>query len=321
MPRLVRELNHLILDRRTIPRSNPLNIPAIQRRPTDVVPQHTVSLFRSKCYIALNLLTLDLPRHKRKRRWNRIPRLRLKPRPIQRPPIQPRRRTCLQPSPIQIQLPQLIPKQVRRRLPIAPTVVLALPNMRQPIQKSPRRNHHGPTANLPAIPQQNPPNPTTPTRNSSRIDHQLCHFRLQNPQIRLLLQHLPHPNPILLLVALRPGRPHRRPAAGIQQPKLNPNRVSNLAHHPAQRVNLAHEVSLGNPPDRRIARHLRDEIDIHRNHRRLQSQSGARTRRLTAGMTGANYDNIILQSQNRACSILTGGDFFVERTSHRIRRP
>jgi hypothetical protein len=38
-------------------------------------------------------------------------------------------------------------------------------------------------------------------------------------------------------------------------------------------------------------------------------------------MTGANYDNIILQSQNRACSILTGGDFFVERTSHRIRRP
>jgi hypothetical protein len=80
-------------------------------------------------------------------------------------------------------------------------------------------------------------------------------------------------------------------------------------------------VPLGNPADCRIAGHLRDEIDIHRYHRRLQSQSGTRPRRLTARVTGANYDNIILQSQNRACSILTGGDFFVERTSHRIRRP
>lgn len=319
--RFVRELHNLVFDRRTISRTNTLNIPAIQWGPPDVLPQHPVCFLRSKCYIALNLLPVDLPRHKRKRSRYRVPWLRLEPRPVQRTSIQPRRRTRLQPCPVQIQLPQLVSQQIRRSLPITPTVVLALPHMSQSVQKRPSRNHHRATGNLPPIPQQHAPNPTTPSRNCGRIDNQLRHFRLQNPQIRLPLQNLAHPNPILLLVALRPWRPHRRSATGIQQSKLNPNGVSHLSHHPTERINLANQMTLRNPADRRIARHLRDEVDIHRDHRRLQSQPRTRPRRLTAGMTGANYDNIILQSQNRACSILTGGDLFVESTSHRIRRP
>ncbi len=44
------------------------------------------------------------------------------------------------------------------------------------------------------------------------FDNDLHHFRLLDMQIRLRLQHLAHLQPVLLLVALRSGRPHGRPA-------------------------------------------------------------------------------------------------------------
>ena len=72
--------------------------------------------------------------------------------------------------------------------------------------------------------------------------------------------------PILLLVALRARRPHGRSAAGIQKPKLNPDAIGHLAHHAAKRINFAHQVAFGDAADRRIAGHLRDQVNVHRDH-------------------------------------------------------
>ena len=106
---------------------------------------------------------------------------------------------------------------------------------------------------------------TPRTRPSSMIERR--HFRLLDAKIRLAFQHLLHPDPVLLLVALRARRPDRRTAAGIQQPELDPDRIGHLAHHAAQRVDLAHQVTLGDAADRRDCRTSARSGPVHRDHR------------------------------------------------------
>jgi len=89
---------------------------------------------------------------------------------------------------------------------------------------------------------------------------------LQNSEIWLTFQYFAHSNAILLLIALRSWRPNRGPAAGIQQPKLNPNGVRDFAHHAAQRIDFTHQVTLRDASHCGIAGHLRNQIQIHGDH-------------------------------------------------------
>ncbi len=179
---------------------------------------------------------------------------------------------------------------VRRRLPVPPASVLCLTNVRQPVQKRTRSYNDGPRSHRPSIAQHHP---GRPPRLAVR-QLQRRHFRLQNAKIRLRLQRLAHPQSVLLLIALCPRRPHRRPPARVQQPELDPGRVGDLAHHPAQRVHFPHQVPLGDSPDRRIARHLRHQVGIHRRHRGTQPHARTRPRRLAAGMPRAHHDHVVI---------------------------
>src|SRR5688572_27295985 len=53
-------------------------------------------------------------------------------------------------------------------------------------------------------------------------------------------------------------------------------------------------MPLRNPTDCRIARHLRDEIDIHRHHRSAMTKPRTGARRLAACVTSADDYNVIL---------------------------
>ena len=135
--------------------------------------------------------------------------------------------------------------------------------------------------------------------------HHLC---LLQKKIRLPLQLLPHPHAVERLVALRPRTPDRRPPARIQQPKLNPRLIRHHPHHPAQRVDLPHQVPLRNPANRRIARHLRNQIQVQRKQCRAQSHPRRRHRRLATGVPRTHNDDIVL-FRNAHSSILCVGTF------------
>ena len=62
------------------------------------------------------------------------------------------------------------------------------------------------------------------------------------------------------------------PRLVFNKPKLDAGRVRNFAHHPAQGVDLAHQMTLGNPANRRIAGHLGNQIRVHGDHGGLQAQ-------------------------------------------------
>ena len=100
--------------------------------------------------------------------------------------------------------------------------------------------------------------------------------------------------PIGLLVALRPRRPHRRPARSIQQSKLDADRIGDFAHDAAQRIDLAHQVPFGNSANRRIARHLRDQVGIEREQGGPQPHACRCHRGLASGMSGADHDHVEL---------------------------
>jgi hypothetical protein len=139
---------------------------------------------------------------------------------------------------------------------------------------------------------------------------QLGHFSLLDKEIRLALQHLAHFQAVLLLVTLSARRPHGRTTGGIEQPELYPDSVSNFAHDSAQRVHFADEMPLGDPAHGRIAGHLRDQVDIQRKQGGLQSHAGGGHRGFTAGVSGADHDNIVLFSERQhSLNILQGEEF------------
>ena len=90
------------------------------------------------------------------------------------------------------------------------------------------------------------------------------------------------------------GRPHRGSARSIQEAELNADGVGNFAHDAAERVDFADEMSLGNAADRRIARHLRDQVDVEGVEGSLQSHTRGSHRCFAPGMSGADYDYVEL---------------------------
>src|SRR5579875_173921 len=107
MANLVRKLDDLVLNRRTISRANALNLATIERRAADVLlndPPRGLICVRQ---ITNNLLALNLLGQKGKRRRHRIAMLLLKARKIDRSSVQPRRRPRFEPGPLQPQSAQM----------------------------------------------------------------------------------------------------------------------------------------------------------------------------------------------------------------------
>ncbi len=120
------------------------------------------------------------------------------------------------------------------------------------------------------------------------FDNQIRNLRLLDLQIWLRLQHFAHLEAIGLFVALRSRGPHGRTARSIQQTELDADRVGDLAHDAAERVDFPHQVALRDASHGRIARHLCDQVDVQGVESGLQAHAGGGHGRLASGMAGAH---------------------------------
>ena len=274
-------------------------------------------LLRRMCNVAIDLPqrqrpTLRKRRPKAERRRINISRLLFKLSPVNRPSIQPWRRSRLQSALAQTKPLQTLTQQNTGRLPTAPCRVLLLPTMDQAIQKGSSSNNRRASKDNPPIPQFNPAYdlrcPTLSGLDCAKVgvraisrfmvrrilQNQIHNLSLLDKQIPLPLKHLPHSHPIQCLIALRPRRPHRRPTRSIQQPKLNPAGIRDLAHHATQRIHLPHQMPLGDSTNRRITTHLRNQIQIQRKDSRPQTHARRGHRRLAPGMPCTHHNHIVL---------------------------
>ncbi len=184
--------------------------------------------------------------------------------------------------------------------------------MGQTVQERSGRYDHRAAGNAPSVHQMYPA--YTPVLNDER-----GHFGLLDVKVRFALEDFLHAHPVLLLVALRARRPDGWPSARVQKAKLDADRVGDLPHHAAQRVDLAHQVTLRDPADRRIAGHLGDQIRVHRDHRRPHPEAGAGARGFAAGVPSTDDYNVIC---NRAAHFRTIDNIVVcENSGHRRRGP
>jgi hypothetical protein len=123
---------------------------------------------------------------------------------------------------------------------------------------------------------------------------QFSYLSLLDVEVRLALQDFTHLQAVLLLIALSAWGPHCRSSRSIQEPELNANRIGNLAHDPAQCVDFAYKVALGDASNRRIARHLGNQVGVEGKQGRIEPNAGCSHGCLASRMPSPNYHHIVL---------------------------
>src|SRR5262249_23470645 len=128
------------------------------------------------------------------------------------------------------------------------------------------------------------------------IEQEIIDRLLEQGEAGLVLQPRPDCTLIEEPVRLRPGRPNRGTLRGIEDPKLDTRLVRGDRHGAAERIYLFDEVSFSNTPDRRIAGHLTEGLEIVGQQQGLATGPGRGERRLGAGVTAADHDDVELSS-------------------------
>ena len=132
--------------------------------------------------------------------------------------------------------------------------------------------------------------PTDPPR---CIEQQILGRALDDRQTGGLGEQRRHGRAVELPIGLRAGAPHRRPLAAVQHAELDAGAVDRAAHDPVERIDLAHQMALGEPADRRVARHLADRRPVVRQEGRAGAKPRRRRRRLAPGMPPADHHDIV----------------------------
>jgi hypothetical protein len=116
---------------------------------------------------------------------------------------------------------------------------------------------------------------------------------LEDAEVGLAFDDPPDGAAVALPVGLRAGRAHGRALAPVQHPEVNAGPIGGLGHRPAQRVDLAHQVTLADPADRRVAAHLADGFDVVGQQQRARTAACRRQGGLGPGVAAADHDHVV----------------------------
>ncbi len=164
---------------------------------------------------------------------------------------------------------------------------LFVADMDQAVEEGAGRQHDPPRRNAPAVTQHEPADMP------AGIEQQILGRPLDDVEIRRFGQQFGDGAAIELAVGLGARPAHRRALAAVQDAELDPGAVDRPAHDAVERIDLAHQMPLAEPADRRIARHLADRRPLVRQQQRARPDPSRGRRRLAPGMPAANHDDVI----------------------------
>ena len=127
------------------------------------------------------------------------------------------------------------------------------------------------------------------------FDHEFRHLVLPDVEVGRVLQYLAPCPDEFSTVALCPRAPHRRSFRQVEHTELEAAAVGHDAHHAAQRIHFAHNLTLGNASDSRIARHLCNLVHVHRHQAGTCSHACSSRCGLTASMTRTNHYYVVFE--------------------------
>ena len=128
---------------------------------------------------------------------------------------------------------------------------------------------------------------------SPPVQNEILHSAGAQFEVGLVVQQRSDRTAVQLAVGLGARPLHGRPLAAVQHPELYARPVDGAAHDAVQSVDLAHQMALAEPADRRIAGHFADGFELVRDQQRLRAPPGRRRRRFAARMAAADHDDIV----------------------------
>ena len=93
-------------------------------------------------------------------------------------------------------------------------------------------------------------------------------------------------------VGLGAGAVHGGALAAVEHAELDAGGVDGQAHRAAEGVDFADDLPLAHAADGRIAAHLGDGVEVAGQQRGLRAQPRRRQRRLRAGVSAADHQNV-----------------------------
>ncbi len=200
-------------------------------------------------------------------------------------PVQPGRRTGFQTTLGQLQLLQTRRQRHRRWVPRPAGRVVVQAHMDLAVQESARRQHHRAAAKADTHLRHSP-------HHAVALHHQVVHGLLEQPQIRLVLQHAADGGLVQDAVSLRPRGAHGGALAAVENAELDAALVRGQRHGATQRIHLFHQVALADAANAGVAAHLPQRLDVVREQQRSLPQARGSQRGLGARMATADNDHI-----------------------------
>ena len=289
---LVRESNNLRLDAGAVARPDTFDLPVVERRVGETFAKDFVAAFVGKARPAASLRQLALHIVQIGELVEVVfPGLHLHLVEVHAAGIDTHRRSGLHPVGAEAQRDELLRQSRRGRFSDASAVDLRPADMHQPVQEGTVREDDRPGVKLHA---QARPDARCPFSVGEYRRYHVLPYR----EVRGILQDAAPALDEACAVALCAGTPHRRSLAPVQHPELDSRAVRYNPHLPAEGIDLADDLPLGNAPDRRVATHLRDFVHIHRYKQRARAEVGCRRRRFTSGVSCADYYYVVFKLHN-----------------------
>ena len=285
MPVAVTKAQHLVLDRRAIARPLPFDCTREQWRLNQPRPNRVV-----RGEIGASERAEELRQGAATERGHRpvirIRRLPLEPRPIDCPSIKARRRARLEPPKRQTERAELVAE--RRCGTLADTTpVLGLPPAKHlGVEECPgRQNDRRCPQHCPVIKHN--------TRDSSRLECQRRNAGSDDIEIRRHGQHLADGRCIACTVGLDARPLYCRPLRPVEHPVMDRRRIRRAPDQAVERIDLADEMTLAQPANRRVTRHRPNHRRVEADQSRPRATTRRRRRRFGPGMPAANNDHVI----------------------------
>ncbi len=214
-----------------------------------------------------------------------VPPLRLAGGVFHRVAVDPRRRPRLEAAEAQTEARERSGESDRGGFPDAPPRGLALARVHETAQERPRGDDHGARTDPLAAGRRGAGDPPV-------LLEELLGHSFDEGQAGCFLEGFASELRVERPIALGAGPPHGRPAGAVQDLELDAGAVGERPHEPAQGVDLAHELPLGEPADRGIARHAADRRDRRGQQGRAAAEARRGVRRLDARMPAADDEDV-----------------------------
>ncbi len=158
--------------------------------------------------------------------------------------------------------------------------------MDKPTQERAGGEHHGTRSDLLALGRDN-------ARNAAVLQDQVFGGGGADFQIGRRRQSRLHRAAIELAVGLGARAAHCRALALVQHAELDAGDIGHAAHDAIQRIDLADQMPLAHPANRRIAGHLADGFELVGQKQRACTHARGRRRRLAARMPPSDDNDVV----------------------------